>query len=276
MTALDQTLLDTQRAFDSIAAGYDDALAANAVIHAMRQRTRAAVVDSVPPGSRLLDLGCGSGRDAAWFGRRGYRVVAIDWSPEMVRQARRHVAELALTNAIDVHHCGIHDIDRLDLDHFDGAYSDLGPLNCVPDLDGVARRIAACLRRDGVLVASVMARVCPWEILLHAARGEFARARVRFARTAVGVPLGDGTAWTRYYSPRRFARPFVAAGFEHESLRSVGLFAPPPYCEGFASRHASLVSLLQRVDDAVGSCPGLRAMGDHFLMVLRKAHDVHP
>ena len=273
MTA-NQTLLDTQRAFDSVAAGYDDALAANVVIHAMRQRTRAAVVDSVPPGSRLLDLGCGSGRDAAWFGRRGYLVVAIDWSPEMVRQAQRHVADLALTNAIDVRHCGIHDIDRLDLDCFDAAYSDLGPLNCVPDLGGVARRIAACLRRDGVLVASVMARVCPWEILLHAARGEFARARVRFARTAVGVPLGDGTAWTRYYSPRRFARPFVDAGFEHESLRSVGLFAPPPYCEAFASRHASLVARLQRLDDTVGSWPGVRAMGDHFLMVLRKTDDV--
>ena len=276
MTALDQTLLDTQRAFDSIAAGYDDSLAANAVIHGMRERTRAAVVDSVRPGSRLLDLGCGPGRDAAWFGRRGYRVVAIDWSPAMVRQARRHVADLGLTGIVDVRHCGIHDVDALDLGWFDGAYSDLGPLNCVPDLEGVARRIAGCVRRDGVLVASVMARVCPWEILLHAARGEFARARVRFARTAVAVPLGNGMAWTRYYSPRQFARPFVAAGFERESLRSVGLAAPPPYCEGFANRHPSLASWLQRVDDTIGSWPGLRAMGDHFLMILRKAHDVHP
>jgi SAM-dependent methyltransferase len=276
MTALDQTLLDTQRAFDSVAAGYDEALAANAVIHAMRQRTRAAVVESVPPGSRLLDLGCGPGRDAAWFGRRGYRVVAIDWSPEMVRQARRQVADLGLTNAIDVRHCGIQDIDRVDLGRFDAAYSDLGPLNCVPDLGAVARQVAACVRRDGALIASVMAQVCPWEILLHAARGEFARAGVRLGPTAVGVPLGDGTAWTRYYGPRRFARPFVDAGFEHESLRAVGLFAPPPYCEGFASRHPSLVSLLQRVDDTVGSWPGFRAMGDHFLMVLRKARDVHP
>jgi SAM-dependent methyltransferase len=276
MTALDQTLLDTQRAFDSIAAGYDDALVANVALHALRERTRVTVVASVPPGSRLLDLGCGSGRDAAWFGQRGYRVVAIDWSPEMVHQARRHVADLGLTGVVDVRHCGIHDVDRRNLDWFDGAYSDLGPLNCVPELEGVARRIGACLRRDGVLVASVMARVCPWEILLHAARGEFARARVRFARTAVAVPLGSGTAWTRYYSPRRFARPFLDAGFQHESLRSVGLSAPPPYCEGFANRHASLVSWLQRVDDTIGTWPGVCAMGDHFLMVLRKARDVHP
>lgn len=271
MAALDQTLLDTQQAFDSIAAAYDASLAPQALLHAMRARTRAAVVERLPQGSRLLDLGCGPGRDAAWFARRGYQVVAIDWSPEMVRQARRRIAAAGLTAAVDVRQCGIHGVDGLGLGLFDGAYSDLGPLNCVPDLAAVAPQIATCLRPWGVLVASVMARICPWEIVLHAARGDYARARVRFARGAVAVPVGDGLAWTRYYSPRQFEQPFARAGFERESLRSIGLAVPPPYCQGFASRHPALISWLQRVDDALGSWPGLRAMGDHFLMVLRKA-----
>lgn len=47
-------------------------------------------LERVPPGGRILDAGCGSGRDAAVFLERGYRVTAFDASPELVRLARRH------------------------------------------------------------------------------------------------------------------------------------------------------------------------------------------
>lgn len=43
-----------------------------------------ALVDA---NGRILDAGCGSGRDAAAFAARGYRVTAFDGSPEMARRA---------------------------------------------------------------------------------------------------------------------------------------------------------------------------------------------
>jgi SAM-dependent methyltransferase len=41
----------------------------------------------VKPGGRILDAGCGSGRDTLAFLRRGYQVDAFDGSSEMVRRA---------------------------------------------------------------------------------------------------------------------------------------------------------------------------------------------
>src|SRR5262245_22485962 len=41
----------------------------------------------VPAGGHILDAGCGSGRDAREFKRRGYAVTAFDASPELVRLA---------------------------------------------------------------------------------------------------------------------------------------------------------------------------------------------
>jgi SAM-dependent methyltransferase len=263
-------LLDTQRAFDGVASTYDASHATNAIIHGMRDRLRRAVVARVPAGGRVLDLGCGPGRDAVWFARRGYRVVAIDWSPEMVRQARHRVAREGLAASVDVHYSGIGEVTRFGGDPFDGAYSDLGPLNCVPDLRAAASAIAGCLRDGGVLVSMVMARVCPWEILLHIRRREWERIRVRFSTDAVPVPVGGTVVWTRYYNPGVFARECRAAGLMPESCRSVGLLVPPPYCTGFAERHPAVVDWLARVDDVVGSWPVLRAMGDHLLMVLRQ------
>lgn len=44
--------------------------------------------EHLKPNSRVLDAGCGSGRDALRFVEMGYRVDAFDASPEMVRLAR--------------------------------------------------------------------------------------------------------------------------------------------------------------------------------------------
>ena len=41
----------------------------------------------LPVGSRILDFGCGSGRDAKYFLEKGYQVTAIDGSAELCRLA---------------------------------------------------------------------------------------------------------------------------------------------------------------------------------------------
>ena len=55
------------------------------------------------------------------------------------------------------------------------------------------------------------------------------------------------------------------------SLRALGLLVPPPYLQAFVERHNTLVAALQRLEDRVGAWPVIRAWGDHFLIVLRKA-----
>lgn len=39
-------------------------------------------------GNRILDLGCGSGRDSKYFAEKGYQVTAVDPSPEMCKSTR--------------------------------------------------------------------------------------------------------------------------------------------------------------------------------------------
>jgi SAM-dependent methyltransferase len=54
-----------------------------------------AALEGLAPG-RALDLGCGSGRHAVWLAQRGWRVTAVDFSQEALRQARERAAELAV------------------------------------------------------------------------------------------------------------------------------------------------------------------------------------
>jgi SAM-dependent methyltransferase len=48
-----------------------------------------AALDRLAPG-RALDLGCGNGRHAMWLAEHGWRVTAVDFSTEALRQAREH------------------------------------------------------------------------------------------------------------------------------------------------------------------------------------------
>jgi SAM-dependent methyltransferase len=268
-----RALLETQRAFDGVATTYHHSNVENRLLTAMRDRTRAALERAVPAGAHLLNLGCGPGTDDVYFAGRGYRVTAIDWSPAMVEQARRRVARAGLSERVRVEHLGIDDLDgarRLDGVVCDAAYSSFGPLNCVADLGAAARAIAGRVRPGGVLVASVIGRVCPWEIALYASRAGWRRAFVRFASGPAAVPLQGQTVWTRYYSPREFERICAPAGFAHLSTTALGVFTPPPYLQAFADRHRRWIARLQRIEDIAGSWPVVRSCGDHFLMVLRR------
>ena len=270
MAAVAEQLLDTRAAFDGVAATYAQSNLANRIICEMRARTRAVLASHASPRDRLLDLGCGPGCDVEPLAREGYEVTAVDWSPEMVRQTEQRVERAGLQHRVRVRCLGIHEIDRLAPAIFDAALSNFGPLNCVPDLTHAARLIAARLRPGGVLVASVIGRVCPWEIALYLARGNPGRAAARFQSGEVAVPLEGRRVWMRYYTPRMFERAFARAGFERLSLRTLGLFVPPPYLEPFASRNVTLVNWLQRIDDAVGAWPGFRTCGDHFVIALQR------
>src|SRR6185369_14323726 len=103
----------------------------------------------------------------------GYSVLALDWSPEMVRRTYQRAQSLELTDRISVQNIGVQELDRLVGQKFDVIYSNLGAINCAPDLDSLAEQCDRHLIHDGTLIFSVIGRHCPWEFMHYAARGRW-------------------------------------------------------------------------------------------------------
>lgn len=259
----------TRRAFDGVAEEYDGSLGNNALIRRMRQQLWATLFGRFPRGARLLDLGCGTGLDAVYLAGRGYDVLATDWSPRMVERTRARAAFAGVADRVQTRVLGIQELARLGSEKFDGMYSNLGPLNCVPDLAAVADTCADLLNDRGQLVASVIGRVCPWELAYCAVRGRPARAQVRYHANPVPVGLRAETIWTRYYTPGEFYRHF-ADRFVRTDYRSLNLFLPPPYLFRLYQRLGPIGRLLGDLDDTLSGWPVFRNAGDHFLMVLTR------
>jgi SAM-dependent methyltransferase len=278
LTRLDMTtsrscadaLDETRTAFDSVAADYDGPRGNNALVQDMRREMWRWLDESFPRASHLLDIGCGTGLDAVRMAQNGHRVLATDWSPRMVARTAGRAAAARVNDRVRSAVTGAHQLDQIDGSSiFDGAYSNLGALNCLPDLRPVSRECSRLVKAGGRLVFAVIGRWCPWEIAYYASRAQWARVSVRFRRGMMPVRMNGHTVWTRYWSPMELYRTF-APEFALVHCRALCLFAPPPYMTGFRDRHVDWFQRLWRWDRRVGGWPLLRSLGDHFLIVMAR------
>jgi ubiquinone/menaquinone biosynthesis C-methylase UbiE len=263
-------LRDTRDAFDSVAADYDGPRGNNDLIQDMRSEMWQQLDATFPRGSRLIDLGCGTGLDAVRMAKLGHHVTAIDWSPQMVSRTKGRAEREQVMDRVRSLVVGAHELRRLDATaESDGAYSNLGPLNCVPDLADVSRECARLLRPGGALVFTVIGRFCPWEIVHYVRQRRWARVMVRFSRNVVPVGMNKHTIWTQYFGPREFYG-FFKEHFTLEHFRGLCVFAPPPYLTWVREKYPDRHAWLWRLDRRVSGWPVIRGMGDHFLIVMRK------
>jgi SAM-dependent methyltransferase len=239
------SLDDTRAAFDSVAANYDGPRGNNDLIQHMRREMWRWLDESFPRRSKLLDLGCGTGLDAVRMAEQGHEVLATDWSPRMVERAHGRAADAGLSGRVHTAAIGAHELARIEgRSLFDGVYSNLGPLNCLPDLAPVSRECARLVKAGGRLVFTVIGRWCPWEIAYYARRADWTRIGVRFARGMTPVRMNGHTVWTRYWTPGGFYRSF-AREFALVHCRALCLFAPPPYMTGLRDRHPAWFERLE-------------------------------
>lgn len=100
----------------------------------------------VPKGGRILDAGCGSGRDAKAFLDLGYNVIAIDASERMAMLASQLIGPPV----------SVMRFQEMSYDQaFDGVWACASLLHVPrPEIAGVIDRMARSLRLGGVLYAS--------------------------------------------------------------------------------------------------------------------------
>lgn len=98
------------------------------------------------PGGRILDAGCGSGRDGRAFLDAGYRVTAIDASEQMCREAERLLGQSVQCQAFE---------ELLFEQEFDGIWACASLLHVEAENMGmVLGKLKGALREGGILYAS--------------------------------------------------------------------------------------------------------------------------
>lgn len=100
----------------------------------------------LPEGARILDVGCGSGRDTLAFKNKGYQVDAIDYSEELVKKATR-------LTGIPIKLKSFYEVD--DYEAYDGIWACASLLHCERSrLAEVLEKMVQALKPNGVIYMS--------------------------------------------------------------------------------------------------------------------------
>jgi len=205
--------------------------------------------DAPPP--KLIDVGAGTGRDAARLAELGYAVTAIDISPQMVAYARSRYPGLNVEIG-DAR--ALHTPEPVEVVTCLG--STLLHLTTTADLVTALGRIAACLRPGGLLIAEMRngaflltdrgrrellddetVRTIEWEGVRYTSRTrlslDLAEQQLRRRRTwtwpGCAAPVEQHTAW-RLLFPQELRHLLDTAGFDVVALFDApGPLTEPPW-----------------------------------------------
>lgn len=256
--------------FDALARDYDAQFSQSTVARWLRDRVHARLETHFPAGSRVLELGCGTGEDAIRLAQRGVHVIATDVSPAMLDVAASKTVDTPNVRLARLDLAALPDTPAPPLDgSFDGAFADFGPLNCLDDWQPLARWLAARVRPGSIVAFGMMSRYCLWEFGWHGLHGDFATARRRLGGSATFTQNGTTTT-IHYPSPVRLTRDF-APFFQRIHLQPLGLALPPSDVYPVVERRPRLLRALLRVERAAERFGLLAQMADHYWIEFRRS-----
>jgi ubiquinone/menaquinone biosynthesis C-methylase UbiE len=255
--------------FDAIAEDYDAHFTHSLIGAAQRRVVWREMDREFGPGQRILEINCGTGVDALYLAAGGASVVACDASAKMLEVARRRLDMSPHGRHVDLRLLAIEQLSRL-AGRYDGVLSNFSGLNCVADLRAVACDLGRLVRPGGRVILCLFGRFCVWEICWYTFRGNLRKALRRLASVSVSANLTPNMQVSVSYHSIGSLRREFAPHFRLLRWRGVGVATPPSYLEEWAARSTGLFPLAARVDPFLGRCPGLRALGDHVLLVFEK------
>lgn len=252
-------------AFDRVAGSYDDLFTRTAIGQAQRKQVWRRLLRAFAPGERILELNCGTGEDARFLALRGRSIVACDASVRMIEVAVARTQRDAKGADITFRQVANEDLGVLaGQKTFDGAYSNFSGLNCMADLQPVARNLASLVRPGGHVLLCLWSRVCVGELIWYLMQGQAGKALRRFSGKAT-ARVGESTITVSYPTVGDVQRIF-APSFQLERRCAIGLFVPPSYVESWARNHEATLGRLEKMDRVFARLPVFRAVGDHVLL----------
>ena len=103
-------------------------------------------LEYIPVGGRILDFGCGSGRDTKYFTSKGYDVDAIDGSEELCKIASEYTG-------IQVKQMLFEELDEVEL--YDGVWACASILHVEKkQLPDIIKKIASATKKGAVVYTS--------------------------------------------------------------------------------------------------------------------------
>lgn len=255
-------------AFSAQAPVFDQLYAADPAIVYKRKRVRDHFVQQLKRGAQILELNAGTGEDAIWLVRHGYRVHATDISTGMLDRLAEKVDGVVPKLPLTYEECSFAELETLSQrGPYDAVFSNFAGMNCTNQLDAVLSSCSKMVKSGGVMTLVLLPKFCLWETLM-VFRGRFKTA---FRRMGGSHPARVEGKWFRcwYYNPSYIVSA-LKTQFELCDLEGLCTLVPPSYIQNFEGKYPRVYRTLQRWEQKMSRRWPWRSIGDYYIISLRK------
>lgn len=214
----------------------------------------------------VLELGAGTGIDAAFFGQKNAHVLATDASEEMVRILN---SKLKKYPKVASQQLKAQEVDKFGALHaFNMVFSNFGALNCLSptELEKVLSHLENTLPPKSKVTFVLMGRFCLWEWAYFTLKGQFKTANRRNSKEAVDANVNGESVPTYYHSPSSVMKMVGSA--RKVRLSPIGWVIPPSYLGPLMKKHMLLFDICKVVEKIAQQIPVLAYSSDHYCITL--------
>lgn len=264
MYSISDQLSDVNKAFSRQSLIYDDYDKSNPTLIWMRQQVYKHVLKYLRPNDKILELNSGTGIDAEFFAKQGYKIHCTDLSDGMIEQMKKKFSSEEFSDKITIQQCSFTELDQIGNQKFDFIFSNFGGLNCISDLSQVTKFFQQLLNKGGRVCLVILPPVCPWEII-QLFRGNFDVAFRRFRKEG-SLANVEGIKFLTYYFSAGYVMKSLGKNFKMLKLESLALFTPIPQMDKIQKKFPRLIRFLNKIDEKICSLFPFNRIGDHIII----------
>jgi ubiquinone/menaquinone biosynthesis C-methylase UbiE len=255
------------RGFSKQSYAYDDSDKLNPVLQDLRQQVHHHLQRYLKPQSKILELNAGTGIDAARLAAEGHHVHATDISDGMIGQIKTKIDVGNFTGRLTCQQLSFEALHLVSEKNFDYVFSNMGGLNCTPDLSRVTPNLPSLLKPGAYVTWVIMPPVCPWE-LLQLLKGNWRQAFRRWNKDGA-VAHVEGEYFNTYYHSLRKIRLAFGPAFEFIQVEGLAALSPPPHRGDIPLKNPGMYRILRKADRAMRKVFPFNRWADHIIVTMQ-------
>ncbi|MCX9085770.1 MAG: class I SAM-dependent methyltransferase [Candidatus Methanoperedens sp.] len=193
--------------YEDLAGDYDQRFN-NLRLNYMRSVEKMVILGSLKPGM-ILDIGCGTGEQSLFLAKKGYQVVGVDISREMLLKAKKSAKEGNIKENLSLVLACAEALPFRDRS-FEGLISIFGVFNHIPHVHNAFQETFRVLKSDATAIFTVVNR---WNLTWWI----YALLRFKFNWLIASMRSKEYTVnglWTYYFSRNDIKRLLGNIGFK--------------------------------------------------------------
>ena len=241
---------------------------------AYMRRVEDAYIELTRPRGRVLDIGCGPGRQSILLARLGCSVLAMDISEGMLLEARRRAISLGLEDRIEFVQASA---DALPVrpGAFNRAYSLFGAYNHAPAYPRGFRQLWEALRDGGIILISVLNRhqLTWWLETIWRKNKKWLRRRLSSSVEYITIKkrgLKKRKVWTKLFSAGELREALRTAGFVDIRIGALLIFMRLRYKYRPRLELLGPERLAAALEERLRWAPPFNMLGAYLLAIAKK------